>query len=81
MATPTGVHNGKESKMNNDLLKAYQQMSDHDLLVELRVHMEEVRDAVTPIPRMRTRIRVLEVLAALALTGGGVTGILNGFVF
>ena len=66
--------------MDNETLKAYQQMTDHDLLVELRVHMEEVRDAVLPIPKMRTRIRVLEVLVALAFTGGGLAGVLEGFV-
>lgn len=67
--------------MNGDLLKKLQQMSDHDLLIELHIHMEQVREAVTPIPRMRTRIRVLEVLMALTLAGGGLAGILEGFVF
>ena len=67
--------------MNGDLLKRLQEMTDHDLLIELHVHMEQVMEAVRPIPRMRTRIRVLEVLIALMLTSGGVAGILNGFVF
>ena len=67
--------------MNGDLLKELQQMSDHDLLIEQRVVLEEVRDAVRPIPRMRTRIRVLEVLVALLIAGSGVAGILEGFVF
>ena len=66
--------------MNGDLLKQLQQMSDHDLLIEQRVVLEEVRDAVRPIPRMRTRIRVLEVLVGLMIAGGGVAGILEGFV-
>ena len=67
--------------MNGDLLKKLQQMSDHDLLIELHVHMEGVKEAITPIPRMRTRIRILEVLVALTLLGGGLAGILDGFVF
>lgn len=67
--------------MNGDLLKRLQQMSDHDLLIELHVHMEQVMEAVTPIPRMRTRIRVLEVLMVLTLAGGGIAGIIQGFVF
>ncbi|KKN24418.1 hypothetical protein LCGC14_0894880 [marine sediment metagenome] len=37
--------------MNGDLLKKLQQMSDHDLLIELHVHMEGVKEAITPIPR------------------------------
>lgn len=67
--------------MNGDLLKAYQQMSDHDLLVELRVHMEDVMEAIRPIPKIRTRIRILEVLMVLTLGGSGLAGLLQGFVF
>ncbi len=66
--------------MKNELLNELQQMSDHDLLIKLHVQLESIVEAIIPIPKMRTRIRVLEVLMALAL-GGSVTGVLQGFVF
>ena len=66
--------------MNGDLLKELQLMSDHDLLIKLHVELDTIAKAVMPIPKMRTRIRVLEVLMALAL-GGSITGVLQGFVF
>ena len=63
--------------MNGDMLKELQDMTDHDLLIRISERVEDIKY----IPKMRIRLRVLEVLVGLMLAGGGLAGILEGFVF